>query len=56
MPNVVAGTRHVLVSEWMSGTPLARIIADGTQEQRNRAGILLTRFLPPVPPGPGSAR
>ena len=45
VPNVVAGTRHVLVSEWMSGTPLARIIADGTQEQRNRAGILLTRFL-----------
>jgi len=45
VPNVVAGTRHVLVSDWMSGTPLARIIADGTQEQRNRAGILLTRFL-----------
>ena len=45
VPDVVAGTQHVLVSEWMSGTPLARIIADGTQEQRNRAGILLTRFL-----------
>jgi len=45
VPNVVAGTPHVLVSEWMGGTPLARIIADGTQEQRNRAGILLTRFL-----------
>ena len=45
VPDVVAGTRHVLVSAWMSGTPLARIIADGTQEQRNRAGILLTRFL-----------
>jgi predicted unusual protein kinase regulating ubiquinone biosynthesis (AarF/ABC1/UbiB family) len=45
VPNVVAGTPHVLVSEWMSGTPLATIIADGTQEQRNRAGILLTRFL-----------
>lgn len=45
VPDVVAGTQHVLVSEWMSGTPLARIIAEGTQEQRNRAGILLTRFL-----------
>jgi predicted unusual protein kinase regulating ubiquinone biosynthesis (AarF/ABC1/UbiB family) len=45
VPNVVAATPHVLVSDWMSGTPLARIIADGTQEQRNRAGILLTRFL-----------
>ena len=45
VPDVVAGTQHVLVSEWMTGTPLARIITDGTQEQRNRAGILLTRFL-----------
>jgi len=45
IPNVIAGTRHVLVSEWMDGTPLARIISDGTQEQRNRAGILLARFL-----------
>jgi predicted unusual protein kinase regulating ubiquinone biosynthesis (AarF/ABC1/UbiB family) len=45
VPDVVAGTRHVLVSDWMDGTPLARIISDGTPEQRNRAGILLARFL-----------
>jgi predicted unusual protein kinase regulating ubiquinone biosynthesis (AarF/ABC1/UbiB family) len=45
VPGVVAGTDHVLVSEWMDGTPLSRIISDGTQEQRNRAGILLVRFL-----------
>jgi predicted unusual protein kinase regulating ubiquinone biosynthesis (AarF/ABC1/UbiB family) len=45
VPNMVTGTHHVLVSEWMDGTPLARIISDGTQEQRNRSGILLTRFL-----------
>ncbi|HSZ38912.1 MAG TPA: AarF/ABC1/UbiB kinase family protein [Trebonia sp.] len=45
VPEVVAGTDHVLVSEWMDGTPLSRIISDGTQEQRNRAGILLVRFL-----------
>ncbi len=45
VPDIVAGTRHVLVSEWMDGTPLARIISDGTREQRNRAGILLARFL-----------
>ena len=45
VPNVVTGTQQVLVSEWMDGTPLARIISDGTQEQRNRSGILLTRFL-----------
>ena len=45
VPDVVARTRHVLVSDWMDGIPLARIISDGTQEQRNRAGLLLTRFL-----------
>jgi len=45
VPDVVAGTRQVLVSVWMAGTPLSRIISDGTQEQRNRAGLLLTRFL-----------
>ena len=36
---------HVLVSEWMDGTPLSRIISDGSKEQRDRAGILLVRFL-----------
>ncbi len=45
VPQVVAGTGRVLVSEWMDGTPLSRIISDGTQEQRNRAGIVLVRFL-----------
>jgi len=38
-------TDQVLVTEWMDGTPLSRIISDGSQEQRDRAGILLTRFL-----------
>jgi predicted unusual protein kinase regulating ubiquinone biosynthesis (AarF/ABC1/UbiB family) len=45
VPDIVARTRHVLVSDWMDGIPLARIISDGTQEQRNRAGLMLTRFL-----------
>jgi predicted unusual protein kinase regulating ubiquinone biosynthesis (AarF/ABC1/UbiB family) len=45
VPPVVTGTDHILVSEWMDGTPLAHIIASGTQEQRNRAGLLLVRFL-----------
>ena len=45
VPNVVASTGHVLVTDWMDGTPLSRIISDGTQEQRDRAGILFTRFL-----------
>jgi predicted unusual protein kinase regulating ubiquinone biosynthesis (AarF/ABC1/UbiB family) len=45
VPPVIAGTDHVLITEWMEGTPLAEIIASGTQEQRNRAGLLLVRFL-----------
>ena len=45
VPDVVAGTRHVLVSDWMDGTPLSGIISEGAQEQRNRTGLLLTRFL-----------
>src|SRR6202451_3351392 len=45
VPDVVTGTAHVLVSEWMDGTPLSRIISDGSKEQRDHAGILLVRFL-----------
>jgi predicted unusual protein kinase regulating ubiquinone biosynthesis (AarF/ABC1/UbiB family) len=45
VPPVVTATDHVLISEWMEGTPLSEVIASGTQEQRNRAGLLLVRFL-----------
>jgi predicted unusual protein kinase regulating ubiquinone biosynthesis (AarF/ABC1/UbiB family) len=45
VPDVVTETDHVLVTEWMDGTPLSQIIDSGSQDERNRAGILLTRFL-----------
>jgi len=45
VPHVVTVTDHVLVSEWMDGTPLARIIADGTAAERDRAGVMIVRFL-----------
>ena len=45
VPDVVMGTDQVLVSEWMDGTPLSKVISDGSKEQRDRAGILLVRFL-----------
>src|SRR5260370_23366841 len=45
VPHVIAATDRVLVSEWMDGTPLSKIIADGSTEERNRVGILLVRFL-----------
>jgi predicted unusual protein kinase regulating ubiquinone biosynthesis (AarF/ABC1/UbiB family) len=44
IPSVVAVSDKVLVTEWLDGTPLSEIIANGTVEQRNRAGILLARF------------
>jgi predicted unusual protein kinase regulating ubiquinone biosynthesis (AarF/ABC1/UbiB family) len=45
VPDVVTGTSQVLVTDWMDGTPLSKIISDGSKEQRDRAGILLVRFL-----------
>ncbi len=45
IPHVVLATDHVLVSEWIDGTPLSKIISEGSTENRNRAGILFARFL-----------
>ncbi len=45
IPSVVMETDHVLVTEWMEGTPLSKIISDGSKTERDRAGLLLTRFL-----------
>jgi predicted unusual protein kinase regulating ubiquinone biosynthesis (AarF/ABC1/UbiB family) len=45
VPPVVTATDHVLVTEWMDGTPLSKIISDGSKTERDRAGLLFTRFL-----------
>jgi predicted unusual protein kinase regulating ubiquinone biosynthesis (AarF/ABC1/UbiB family) len=45
VPHVIAGGERVLVTEWMDGTPLSTIIREGTPEQRDRASLLLARFL-----------
>ncbi|MFI7384261.1 ABC1 kinase family protein [Streptomyces sp. NPDC049813] len=45
VPDVVHQCDQVLVTEWIEGTPLSEIISDGSQEQRDRAGQLLARFL-----------
>jgi predicted unusual protein kinase regulating ubiquinone biosynthesis (AarF/ABC1/UbiB family) len=45
VPDVVTDTDHVLVTEWMNGTPLSKIISGGTQEERDHAGLLFVRFL-----------
>jgi predicted unusual protein kinase regulating ubiquinone biosynthesis (AarF/ABC1/UbiB family) len=45
VPNVVASTGRVLISEWMDGIPLSKIISGGSQEERDRMGLLFVRFL-----------
>jgi predicted unusual protein kinase regulating ubiquinone biosynthesis (AarF/ABC1/UbiB family) len=41
VPRIVASAPKVLVSEWLDGTPLSKIISEGTQAQRDLAGRLL---------------
>ncbi|ADB76332.1 ABC1 kinase family protein [Geodermatophilus obscurus] len=49
VPDVLAVEGQVLVTRWVDGTPLARVIADGTQDDRDRAGQLLVRLLASAP-------
>jgi predicted unusual protein kinase regulating ubiquinone biosynthesis (AarF/ABC1/UbiB family) len=41
VPQVVAAAPRVLVTEWIEGTPLSKIISEGTQEERDAAGKLM---------------
>jgi predicted unusual protein kinase regulating ubiquinone biosynthesis (AarF/ABC1/UbiB family) len=52
VPQVVHVADQVLITEWVEGTPLSQIIARGTAAERDRAGLLLARFLVS---GPGRA-
>jgi predicted unusual protein kinase regulating ubiquinone biosynthesis (AarF/ABC1/UbiB family) len=45
VPHVLAAGPRLIVSEWVDGTPLSKIISDGSQEERDRAGTLYMRFL-----------
>src|SRR6185437_1673589 len=45
VPHVLDGAERVLVTEWIEGRPLSSIIRDGSQADRDRAGLLLIRFL-----------
>ncbi|MFB9532773.1 ABC1 kinase family protein [Nonomuraea roseola] len=44
VPLVVAASEHVIVTEWLDGTPLSKVIEDGPQAERDRAALLLVRF------------
>ena len=41
VPRVVAFAPRVLVTEWVDGTPLAKVISDGTEPERDGAGRLM---------------
>lgn len=45
VPHVVHTTETVLVSEWVDGLPLSRIIADGSQPERDEVAELYLEFL-----------
>ncbi len=45
IPHVIKHSEHVIVSEWLDGRPLSRIIADGTPEERDAAAGRYMEFL-----------
>jgi predicted unusual protein kinase regulating ubiquinone biosynthesis (AarF/ABC1/UbiB family) len=53
VPDVVAVAPRVLVTEWIDGTPLSRIIADGSQTERDLAGLRLSTLHFSGPPRAG---
>ena len=53
IPRVVASAPKVIVSEWVTGTPLSAIIRDGDQPTRDEVGRLLAEFHYSAPPRSG---
>lgn len=45
VPDVLVEGEHVIVTEWVEGEPLARIIDSGSQEERDEAASLYLEFL-----------
>ncbi|GIH73067.1 ABC1 kinase family protein [Sphaerimonospora thailandensis] len=45
VPDVIAANEQVLVTEWLTGTPLSKIIESGSKAERDLAGLRLVRFL-----------
>ncbi len=44
VPRVVASAPRAMISEWKRGRPLAEVIRDGSQAERDVAGALLAEF------------
>ncbi|MEC3914633.1 ABC1 kinase family protein [Nocardia sp. CDC160] len=45
IPAVIAQRGDVIVTEWLTGTPVSRVIESGASEERSRVGMLIIRFL-----------
>ncbi|MET9487578.1 AarF/ABC1/UbiB kinase family protein [Nocardia sp. NPDC006630] len=45
VPEVVTQCGDVIVSEWLDGIPVSRLIASGAQSERDRVGLLTLRFV-----------
>jgi predicted unusual protein kinase regulating ubiquinone biosynthesis (AarF/ABC1/UbiB family) len=45
VPDVLASSEKVIVSEWLDGVPLSRLIASGSQEERDQAARRYLEFL-----------
>jgi predicted unusual protein kinase regulating ubiquinone biosynthesis (AarF/ABC1/UbiB family) len=45
VPQVVTSTERIIVSDWLDGLPLSRVIRDGTQPERDVAGRRYLEFL-----------
>ncbi|MGX1806265.1 ABC1 kinase family protein [Nocardia sp. NPDC055321] len=45
VPQVVHQRGDVLISEWLDGIPLPRIIESGAQREKDRIGLLIARFV-----------
>ncbi|MGV9821201.1 ABC1 kinase family protein [Nocardia xishanensis] len=45
VPRVIARHGDVLISEWLDGTPVTRVVESGSQAERDRVGMLMVRFV-----------
>ncbi|WP_239476763.1 ABC1 kinase family protein [Nocardia arizonensis] len=45
VPEVIEQQGDVLISEWLDGTPVPRVVATGSRRERDRVGMLMVRFV-----------
>ncbi|WP_433008028.1 ABC1 kinase family protein [Kribbella sp. CA-294648] len=45
VPRVIKHSPTVIVSEWIEGTPLSKVITEGSKEERDEIGLKYVRFM-----------